>query len=119
MGYAYRRKVEAYARCSQVTGRAVKQLAEVISRNLERLQEVSERCKVMTRLTETQLSYFSASHNATIKTMETLAGASVTPDKSSTAFVSGILYFIQILSSFNPSGYASLLFVSKPRTLKT
>ena len=91
VGYAYRRKVEAYARCSQVTGRAVKQLAEVISRNLERLQEVSERCKVMTRLTETQLSYFSTSHNATIKTMETLAGASVTPDKSSAAFVSGIL----------------------------
>ena len=68
-----RRRVEAYARCSQVTAKAVKQLAEVISRNLERLQEVSERCKVMTRLTETQLAYFNSSHAAALKAVETVA----------------------------------------------
>ena len=65
--------MEAYARCSQVTAKAVKQLAEVICRNLERLQEVSERCKVMTRLTETQLAYFNSSHVAALKAVETAA----------------------------------------------
>jgi len=77
VGYAYRRKVEAYARCSQVTSQAVKMLAEVICRNLERLQEVSERCKVTTKLTDNQLSFFSAVHDSNLKLMEQFAGQTV------------------------------------------
>ena len=47
VGYAYRRKIEAYARCSQNTKQAVKILAEVLSRELEKFQEISDRCKAM------------------------------------------------------------------------
>ena len=73
VGYAYRRKIEAYARCSQVTGKAVKMLAEVICLNLERLQEVSERCKVTTKLTDNQLSFFAAAHESSVKLLQLLA----------------------------------------------
>ena len=74
VGYAYRRKIEAYARCSLNTKQAVKLLSEVISRQLEKLQEIAERCKAMTKLTENQLKFFSKSHDSQIKLFELTSG---------------------------------------------
>ena len=74
VGYAYRRKIEAYARCSQNTKQAVKLLAEVLCRQLEKLQEIADRCKAMTKMTENQLKFFSKSHDSHVKLLELASG---------------------------------------------
>ena len=74
VGYAYRRKIEAYARCSQNTKQAVKLLAEVLSRQLEKLQDIADRCKAMTKTTENQLRFFSKSHDSHMKLLELASG---------------------------------------------
>ena len=70
VGYAYRRKIEAYARCFQVTKQAVKMLCEVICRQLEKLQEIADRCKAVKKLTENQLFFFSHSHESHINLLD-------------------------------------------------
>ena len=74
VGYAYRRKIEAYSRCSQVTQQAVKMLSEVICRQLEKLHGVADRCKAVTKLTENQLAFFSQSHDSHVKLLELASG---------------------------------------------
>ncbi len=73
VGYAYQRKIEAYSRCAKVMGSvAVKTLSEVITLQLEKLSEVSERCKSMTKAMGNQVSYFNTSHGYHLKTIEML-----------------------------------------------
>ncbi|TRY61517.1 hypothetical protein TCAL_11508 [Tigriopus californicus] len=70
VGYAYRRKIEAYSRCSEVIDKAVKMLVEVISTQLEKLLEISEKCKALTKITESQMSFFNASHLSHLRIIE-------------------------------------------------
>ena len=48
---SFRRKVEAYARCIDAVNYSVQILGEVIGSQLERLLEVSEKCKSVTKIT--------------------------------------------------------------------
>ena len=76
VGYAYQRKIEAYGHCSEVVAKAVKMLAEVIVGQLEKLQEILDRCKAMTKLTEAQLIFFKASHENQGKILELFSDTS-------------------------------------------
>ena len=63
----FRRKIEAYARCSEVVTKAVKMLIEVISTQLEKLLEISDKCKSLTKITETQMDFFNSSHKSHLR----------------------------------------------------
>lgn len=76
VGYAYQRKIEAYGHCSEVVAKAVKMLSEVIIIQLEKLQEILDRCKAMTKLTEAQLIFFKASHEHQGKVLELFSNSS-------------------------------------------
>ena len=79
VGYAYQRKIESYTRCAKVmTAVAVKTLSEVISAQLEKLQEMCDRCKSMTKSLDSQVLYFKSSHNFHLKTLDMLTH----PDES-------------------------------------
>jgi hypothetical protein len=52
-------------------------LAEVIIRQLEKLQEILDRCKAMTKLTEAQLIFFKASHQNQGKMLELFSSSSL------------------------------------------
>jgi len=73
VGYAHKRKIEQYTKCARIMGIAVKQLVEVISQQLEKLQDVSDKCKTLTKATENQLAFFSQSHEATRSLLESSA----------------------------------------------
>ena len=62
VGYAYRRKIEAYSRCAEVMNKAVKMLVEVIGMQLEKLLEVATKCKSLTKIAEGQMTFFQSSH---------------------------------------------------------
>ena len=66
----YRRKVEAYARCIDAVNYSVKILGEVIGSQLEKLLEVSEKCKSVTKITQSQMSFVEASHTSHARIME-------------------------------------------------
>lgn len=70
VGYAYRRKVEAYARCIDAVNYTVKILGEVIGSQLEKLLEVSEKCKSVTKITNSQMTFVDASHGSHVRIME-------------------------------------------------
>jgi TANK-binding kinase 1 len=70
VGYAYRRKVESYARCCEVVNHSVKILVEVIGSQLERLLEISEKCKSLTKITSSQMAFFNSSHASHVRIME-------------------------------------------------
>lgn len=73
VGYAYQRKIEAYTRCAKVMGScAVTTLAEVISNQLEKLQEMCDRCKAMAKATDNQLIYFKSSHTSYINMLDSM-----------------------------------------------
>ena len=79
VGYAYQRKIESYTRCAKVmTAVAVKTLSEVISTQLEKLQEMCDRCKSMTKSLDNQVQYFKSSHNFHLRTLDMLTH----PDES-------------------------------------
>ena len=79
VGYAYQRKIESYTRCAKVmTAVAVKTLSEVISTQLEKLQEMCDRCKSMTKSLDSQVLYFKSSHSCHLKTLDMLTH----PDES-------------------------------------
>ena len=79
VGYAYQRKIECYSRCSKIISQiAVKTLSEVISNQLEKLQETCDRCKSMTKAMDNQVSYFQSSHAFHLKTLDLLTH----PDES-------------------------------------
>ena len=65
-----RRKVEAYARCIDAVNYSVKILGEVIGSQLEKLLEVSEKCKSVTKITSSQMSFVDASHGSHVRIME-------------------------------------------------
>jgi len=65
VGYAHKRKIEAYTRCAKVMKVAVKQLVEVISQQLTKLHDVSEKCKSLTKSSENQLSFLTNAHSTT------------------------------------------------------
>ena len=48
-------------------------LLQVISHQLEKLQDVSDKCKTLTKATESQLAFFSQSHEATRSLLESSA----------------------------------------------
>lgn len=75
VGYAYRRKIEAYARCSEVVRKAVKVLVQVISDQLDKLLEVSDKCKALTKMNERQLGLFEHSHRMQVKSLEIVSGS--------------------------------------------
>ena len=68
--YLFRRKVEAYARCIEAVNCAVKILGEVIGSQLEKLLEVSEKCKSVTKITSAQMAFVEASHGSHVRIME-------------------------------------------------
>ena len=68
-----RRKVEAYARCIDAVNYSVKILGEVIGSQLEKLLEVSEKCKSVTKITSSQMSFVEASHGSHVRIMELLS----------------------------------------------
>ena len=76
VGYAYQRKIEAYGHCSEVVGKAVKMLSEVIISKLEKLQEILDRCKSMTKLTESQLNFFKMSNEHQSRILELFSSSS-------------------------------------------
>ena len=79
VGYAYQRKIECYSRCSKIISQtSVKTLAEVISNQLEKLQEMCDRCRSMTKAMDNQVTYFQASHGFHLKTLDLLTH----PDES-------------------------------------
>lgn len=51
---------------------AVRTLSEVISHQLEKLQEMCDRCKSMTKSSQHQVTYFKSSHDAFLKTLDLL-----------------------------------------------
>jgi len=73
VGYAHKRKIEQYTKCAKIMSMAVKQLVEVISQQLDKLQDVSDKCKTLTKATENQLTFFSQSHEATRSLLESSA----------------------------------------------
>ena len=77
VGYAYRRKIESYSRCSEVTHKAVKRLGEVICQNLDKLQEISEGCTSVTKVTDAQIAFFNSSHDANTKLLDRMANNQV------------------------------------------
>ena len=58
VGYAHKRKIEQMTRCARIMGVAVKQLVEVVSLQLEKLQDAADKCKSLTKATEAQIQYF-------------------------------------------------------------
>ena len=48
-------------------------LLQVISQQLDKLQDVSDKCKTLTKATENQLAFFSQSHEATRSLLESSA----------------------------------------------
>ena len=91
VGYAHKRKIEQYTTCSRVMAIAVKQLVEVcrisclvltrcdslnvqvIKHQLEKLQDVADKCKTMTKATENQITFFSQAHEASRTLMESFS----------------------------------------------
>ena len=69
----FRRKVEAYARCIDAVNYSVQILGEVIGSQLERLLEVSEKCKSVTKITSSQMAFVAASHGSHVRIMEMLS----------------------------------------------
>ena len=51
---------------------AVKTLSEVISAQLEKLQEMCDRCKSMAKSAENQVEYFKSSHSSHLKSLDLL-----------------------------------------------
>ena len=76
VGYAYQRKLEAYGHCAEVVSKAVKMLSEVIIIKLEKLFEILDRCKSMSKLTESQLKFFKVSHEHQLKILEMFSNSS-------------------------------------------
>lgn len=76
VGYAYQRKLEAYGHCSEVVSKAVKMLSEVIIIKLEKLHEILDRCKSMSKLTESQLNFFKLSHEHQLKILDLFSNSS-------------------------------------------
>ena len=62
--------MEAYARCIDAVNYSVKILGEVIGSQLEKLLEVSEKCKSVTKITSSQMSFVDASHGSHVRIME-------------------------------------------------
>ena len=58
VGYAHKRKIEQMTRCARIMGAAVKQLVEVVSLQLEKLQDAADKCKSLTKATEGQINFF-------------------------------------------------------------
>ena len=58
VGYAHKRKIEQMTRCARIMGVAVKQLVEVVSLQLEKLQDAADKCKSLTKATEAQIHFF-------------------------------------------------------------
>jgi len=77
VGYAYKRKIEQFTKCARIMGIAVKQLVEVISQQLDKLQEVADKCKTLTKATETQLTFFRQAHEATRLLLESTTNSIV------------------------------------------
>lgn len=81
VGYAHKRKIEQMTKCSRIMGVAVKQLVEVISFQLTRLHDAADRCKSLTKATESQINFFSRSHEVS-RALLTSAAAPVETDNS-------------------------------------
>ena len=73
VGYAHKRKIDQYTTCARVMAIAVKQLVEVIKHQLEKLQEVADKCKTKTKATENQITFFSQAHEASRTLMESFS----------------------------------------------
>ena len=53
----------------------VKQLVEVVRQQLDKLQEVADKCKTLTKATENQITFFSQAHEASRTLMDSFSGA--------------------------------------------
>ena len=73
VGYAHKRKIEQLSRCAGIMNIAVKQLVEVVRQQLDKLQEVADKCKTMTKATENQITFFSQAHEASRTLMESFS----------------------------------------------
>jgi len=81
VGYAHKRKIEQMTRCARIMGVAVKQLVEVVSVQLEKLQDAADKCKSLTKATEAQIHFFTRSHEVSRALLEA-AAAPVDSDTS-------------------------------------
>ena len=73
VGYAHKRKIEQYTKCARIMGIAVKQLVEVIKQQLDKLQDVADKCKTITKATENQITFFSQAHDASRVLMDSFS----------------------------------------------
>ena len=73
VGYAHKRRVEQYTLCANIMATAVKQLVEVIRHQLDKLQEVADKCKTLTKATESQIQFFSQAHEASRVLMDSFS----------------------------------------------
>ena len=79
VGYAYQRKIEIYTRCARVMSMvAVKILSEVISNQLDKLQEMCDRCKSLSKSVDNQIIHFKSSHASALRGLDLLTH----PDES-------------------------------------
>jgi TANK-binding kinase 1 len=77
VGYAHKRKIEQCTKCARIMVVAVKQLVEVISLQLQRLQDAADRCKSMTKATEAHIHFFTRFNEANRVLLDSIA---VPPD---------------------------------------
>merc|ERR1719189_673444 len=75
VGYAHKRRIEQVTKCTRIMGIAVKQLVEVVRQQLDKLQEVADKCKTLTKATENQITFFSQAHEASRTLMDSFSGA--------------------------------------------
>ena len=72
-------------------------LAEVIIRQLEKLQEILDRCKAMTKLTEAQLIFFKASHQNQGKMLELFSSSSLDLSRANSEANNSQVFFVVLV----------------------
>ena len=86
IGYAHKRRIEQCTNCDKIIGIAVKQFVSVIINQLEKLQDIADKCKTLTKATESQISFFNQTHEASRALMESL----LSPEGDNSNYMSDI-----------------------------
>merc|ERR1719221_2171463 len=73
IGYAHKRRIEQCTNCDKIIGIAVKQFVSVIINQLEKLQDIADKCKTLTKATENRITFFSQAHEASRTLMESFS----------------------------------------------
>jgi len=65
VGYAHKRRIEAYTRCALIMESGVRQLVEVVAHQMEKLSDLGDKCRLATKATEARVEFFKSSHKST------------------------------------------------------